>query len=53
MPTITVSGGGGSNSIVPMPLAAASPAVVSSAAFITAPGFGYSSAPTVTMSLAG
>ena len=50
MPTVTVSGGGGSNAIVPLPLATTAPSVVSSTAFITAPGFGYISAPTVTVS---
>ena len=50
LPNITVTLGGGSNAIVSMPLAAAAPAAVSSTAFITAPGFGYSSAPTVSVS---
>ena len=50
LPTITVTGGGGSNAIVTMPLSAAAPAVVSSTAFVTAPGFGYTSAPTVALS---
>jgi autotransporter-associated beta strand protein len=49
MPTISVTGGGGSNSIVAMPLSAASPAVVSSTAFITCPGLGYTSVPTVSV----
>jgi autotransporter-associated beta strand protein len=51
LPTITVTNGGGSNAIVSMPLAtgtAGNP--VSGTAFITAPGFGYSSAPTVSVS---
>jgi autotransporter-associated beta strand protein len=50
LPNITVTGGGGgSNAIVVMPLAAAAPAAVSSTAYITAPGFGYSAAPTVSV----
>ena len=50
MPTISVTGGGGSNAIVPIPLSGAAGTVVGSSAFITAPGFGYSSAPTVALS---
>src|ERR1035437_4413009 len=50
MPTIALNGGGGSNSIVPIPLTATTGAsVVGSTAFVTAPGFGYSSDPTVSV----
>jgi fibronectin-binding autotransporter adhesin len=50
LPNITVTGGGGgSNAIVVDAALRCAPAVVSSAAYITAPGFGYSAAPTVTV----
>jgi autotransporter-associated beta strand protein len=50
LPNIAVSGGGGSNAIVSIPLSGAAPSVVGTTAFVTAPGFGYSSAPTVSLS---